>query len=290
MTDNSVQIKEFVNSDNFNLGLEKAGLSKWEGSSTMMDIPMVNGVYQINIPDPEAKKKILAWLGIDDFNSDKGKEVLANHSITVNSGVNSLNLDDPSDLFNYYLIKSKFGIVAPTYDDAMNPMSNYKFYIANDAEEQKTKVTKKERMLEASAELLMLKKKEPKRLIYLAKFILPNHYSVGTLEQAFLNMTEYVEGKIIPLTEKPFEKFLDATEIPNEELMIRVDIKDAVRYGIIRRNKKGVFFNHLTGNEIGRTEDEMFFYLSQPQNQDELGTGTSADAPISIRYQLNNRK
>lgn len=291
MAENIVLIKEFVNPDNFNMGLEKEGLSKFEGSLTMMDIPMINGNYVIDIPSKEHKKKILDWLGIDDFNSEQGKKVLDEFSITVNSGITSLDLNDPADLFNYYILKSKqHGIAAPDMDSAQHPLRNYKFYVADQQQETSLKVSNKEMILTAQASLLNMKKKEPKRLIYMAKYIIPNSFGVKDADSAFLSLSEYVDGKIIPPSEKPHVKFLEYDEMSNDELFAKVDIKSAIRLGIIRKIKSGDYINHLSGNALGRTEDEIYAFLIQPQNQEELGTGTQVDSVTSIRYQLNNRK
>ena len=289
-TDNIAVIKEFANPDNFNMGLEKEGMAKFEGSLTMLDVPMINGNYVIDIPNKDHKAKILSWLGVDDFNSEMGKKVLDNYSITINSGITSLDLNDPSDLFNYYILKSKYGMVAANIEEATHPLRNYKFYVANDKEETAKKVSKKELILSAQAALLQMKKKEPKRLIYMSKFILPNSFGIKDVDSAFLNLTEYVDGKIIPMNEVPYQKFLDYNEMTNEELFAKVDIKNAIRLGIIRKMKNGEYLNHLSGNVLGRTEDEIYNYLIQPQNQEELGTGTNVDSVTSIRYQLTNRK
>lgn len=285
-----VTIKEFSDPSVFNLGLEKYGLAKWEGTSTVLDIPFANGKYKLDHIPPEELQEYEDFYGVK-FDSPEGKEFLANFQIRLESGFTAFDLSNVDQRFKKRVIDGFKTLVAPDWETANNPMSRYKFYIADEENETNSRITKKEILYEAGSALLKLKNESPKYLVALAKYILPATAGIGdSAILAFDKLDKYINNELDSQTAKyqNAKTFVNALSLDKAHVYVTIDAKAAVMKNIIRRDSEGWYYNAASGTKYGKNQQEIVDFLLNPKNTDELGTGAEADNPYSIRFQLKN--
>ena len=271
-----VTIRQNLNAPKI-MGMEKIGISMFPNTSVGFSIPFINGEFIHGLEKDEIKK-VQDHYGIN-FNSEKGKEFYSALTMTIPTGVYTLDLENPKDLL-FYKVTLKTGAIAPNLEATKSEMCKSLFYYYNSEEEEKLVATETSKMVEAITTLGKIKDKTPDRLIILAKYLLKkNKFTTDTAFNA-------LSAKIIKDL-----KFINAfnSALGTDEKLVKttVQVIEAVDRSIIRRNSKtGQFVNPITTTEYGRNLDEVIAFLLNPKNADELGTGGDKDKPGSLQNLL----
>jgi len=285
-----ILIKEFANPSQFNLGLEKYGMAKWEGSDTVLDIPKVNGRYNFSNIPPDELKAFQEFFGVD-FESKEGKEFLDDYQIRISSGITALDMKNVEHRFQRYVLESMQTLVAPSLEAALSPMARFKYYIADEVAETESRISKKEMLYEAATKLFTLKQDSPKYMVALAKYLLPANAGIGdSAVLAFDKLDKFInnELEINAIKFSNARTFLATLKLDKEFIYVTVDVKMGILKNILRRDSDGWYFNTASGTKYGKNVSEIVDFLTNPKNIEELGTGTGSDAPYALRMLLRN--
>jgi len=205
-----IAIRPYFNNQNSNMGLEKYGLTLFEGVSHEEQLACLenNGVKRYltglnefapeikNIPDPETREATIRE--IRAVVAELEKELAANvvdpddkefwnkikllrpdndafwSKIEIKAGNEPIYLDpkDPYDLVKLYAINAGgFSIIAKSYDDARSKMPVPKFFLDRHVETVSTKTESKKLRNKALSELQKLFDKNTNKLLYVAKIV-----------------------------------------------------------------------------------------------------------------------
>lgn len=284
----SVTIKQIAPSlDEPLMGLEKYGYSVFPGVVSEFEIPQQNG--KIDLKLTQDQKKFYEDYFKLDFDSESGQSWLKNYTIKVDHDITALDPKNVEHSFILHILKTfgGFGLIAMT-DNAIDEsaVNNFKFMVSDELSEVGNRVSKKEIKLNALTKLRELWLSNTNRLCLLANYIFPANVSVGDNKTlAFDKLEEFITK-----TTGDAELFLRVTELDPEYVQTVVMVKSAIHRGIIRKETDGQYSLHSSGTKLGRNEEEVIVFLTNPANRDLLGYGNADDLPYSVHAQLNRNK
>lgn len=295
----TVSIEQYFDPETPNLGLEKYGLSMFEGGGFVEDlgyttfgdqIRYITGLDEFsdevrNIEDPEerdarmqqireARAYLEKYLGegvLDPLNTKFWSKV----KLEVKTRRKYLDLKDPYDLIYYFAIKAGgFSGVAPSFEAARNhPTIVYKYYL-QELEEfaaVKTELTKQRNA--AKAKLHEIYMKDPKRLVKIAKVLLHprNNFKFTTpVDLIYEKLDELIEGTIVKTNKKATPKeFLSVADLDKTTLHLRALVIDAIHLKYIVPRSDGFYYNFETGSMCGKNIPEIIEFLRNPLNQSD---------------------
>lgn len=290
------------------MGLETHGLSAYEGASTTLDMPFLNGKPAVVLTAAE-KKAIKDALG---FDFDSNPDYWRSYTVEVPHTRSPINLKDVNDVIKLAVLRH-VGLLAPSVAAASHGNSRYRFILENPEQEAELKMTTTMAKNKAVALLVDIHSKEPKYCQALAKYLVQYygaaassdiHKSVRsstqyTVDTAYIALTDLIEGKITGGdAPKAVDMFLNALDpqyggkLTKEHLFVWNTIFDGVKMGVIKLdNNSKIFYNPASpGSNYGRTLSEVFDFLSSPLNSDHLGIGADKDHPYAVRYQIKMKK
>ncbi len=292
-----VFLKAYYSDKNPNMGLEKYELSAFEGTKRIFEVPMANGRFRLTGKDSleisESELQMIEdYLGFK-LDSPDGTEYLKNFLIDINTDIEVFNLTNPLDVLKFAVIRAYKGDVAESFEDADARSKPPKYYIARGDNDLDRKITGKLLHSQASGILFNLYTDNSRQLIAIAKYLLPSNSGVGdSAKHAYDKLDKYINNLIDKQTNSldNCKTFLNTLKIDKEVLYLTADVKECIFMNIIRRDKEGYYYNPASNTRYGKTLDATIEYLSDVKNQEELGTGTSADQPFALRFQLKNKK
>lgn len=300
-----VSIRQYVNPEIPNMGLEKEGMSVFFGENGSGGLKEWLGYRQVgnqriyltgldstsnnitSIADPELRDATLkqvtevkdflekdANYGVNQLNPNNGdfwKEI----ALEIRTPILELDLSDPKYLLLYFGIKGGgFGEVAPSYDYARTAVKVYKFYLHEDAEVMsiKTEITKLRNR--AKGKLQMLLDEDPNKMFYIAKCVLPitKGYRASTVNDIiYEDLNDYIEGTTVKtnLKQTP-SKFLAYVEKDKADVLHEAIVKEALHQHFISKTSENVYINNYTTEEYGKNEEDIIAYLKNPLHSDEL--------------------
>lgn len=257
-------------------------MRRFEQTNSFYEIPQVKGKWQHGLKTEEEVKIVEEFYG-ESF-SNMNSDVWGNLKFKLSHFIEPIDYkEDPEQLLKLRVWQA-MGVVAESLEESLSNGSS-DFVLFDEEEEVTIKASLYQRKAEGFARLFELKK-TPKHCIAIAKYLLPSSLQLDTLDKAYVKLTEYVDGKVLKKKNEAVDSFFRALAMDKKELYVTVDFNEAFKTNIIRKNDKGRFYNPMSQTELGRTVDEAISYLSNPKNQDELGTGAKSDQPYSIRTQL----
>lgn len=276
------------------MGLERYKLNSFEGAEqtvspvifrnkvqhglkTQADIDLVESHYNMSFTDPA---RFGDWAGI---------------FIRVPHIEYIIDLKNGQDVLMLGLLAEQ-GYLAPSIAEQGDVNKRYKFVLHNEAEIDELKVSIYARRAKAISKITEILEKEPKYLVAVCRYLLSSSTGIQNKNQAFVKLTEYIEGKLSVDGKKgeAVDTVLAALDpsyggsLTKETLYISLDVSDAIYHNIIRYDNTKQFYYNVAaeGSNYGRTRDDVMAYLSAVTNADHLGTGSFDDAPYSVRYQL----
>lgn len=287
----SVTLKQIPSDPTQNLmGLENFGFSVFPGCSTNFEIPWINGRPNIGLTekkDKDLKDKFEKFWGVE-FESERGREFLANYEIRINHDIEAFDPDkNLKDAWDLHLIQvnNGMGIIAVN-DDVVNEVAvnNFKFKLTDENKDLEAKITKKQITLKAGAKLQELYESNTNRIVLFAKYIFPAGSGIATKNLAFSRLEEFISKNT-----NSAEKFLEVVKLEPEYLETVVKVKEAIFRGIIRVGVDGKYILSMSGTVLGRSEEEVIQFCLNPSNVDIVGTGGKTDTPSSLTSQLNDK-
>lgn len=267
------------------LGLEREGLSVFPGCDTIFEIPIIKGKPHIQL-EGEEREKFEKFFNMK-FDSPEGEQWLRDYNIKINHDLTALDPKNVEHQFILHVLKANngMGIIAvneQVIEDA--PINTFKFIVSDEERELDQVVSKKEIKMRAYKELSNLYESDTKRLVTLSKFMFPINSGIGDSKQlAFNKIEEYISSN-----NTNAEHFLRVTKMDYEYIATHVKIKTAILKNIIRMGSDNQYFLYSANVKLGRTEEEVVAFLSDPQNIDLLGYDTVDDLPYSVSAQLKN--
>ena len=136
---------------------------------------------------------------------------------------------------------------------------------------------------EAIAALQELSIKSKEKMVKIAKYLFNLNAEI-TDKNAYIKLDEFILSK-----GSNAEMFLQTLKLDPEWVETTVLVKDAMNAGFIRRGEDQYYINVASQIKMGRSIEEITKYLMNPDNQDQLGTGSKNDQPYSLRTQFKNR-
>jgi hypothetical protein len=186
-----------------------------------------------------------------------------------------------------HLLKVNNGMGIIALDQAMiddAAFNSFKFIVTDEERELDQVVSKKEVKMNAYKALSELYESDTKRLVTIAKYMFPVNSGIGENKQlAFNRIEEYISAN-----NPNAEHFLRVTKMDYDHIAVHVKIKTAILKNIIRMGNDNQYFLYSANVKLGRTEDEVTAFLTDPQNIDLLGYDTVDDLPYSVSAQLKN--
>lgn len=273
------------NQDALLMGLEKLGMSVFPDCETTMEIPIVNNQFNLGFKDKKQKEDFEAYFGYK-FDTPEGQEFLANYEVKISHDVTAYDIRNKKDAFDLHILKANGGMGIVAINEAVleeSPVDTFKFVVKDENQEVEERVKFKETKLQAFSELSKMKETNNKRLLTVAKYILGVTVGVGdNMSIAFDKLHDFIESNY-----RNAKQFSDALKIDPEYLKTVVAIRDAIYRNIIR-NQNGQYVVYATQTPLGRNEEEVIRFLTDPKNQDILGLGLKDDSPTSIFAQLKS--
>ena len=270
--------------DSVLMGLEKEGFSVFPGCESFIEIPVVNGQYNIGLNDNEKLKQTFEkYFGVQ-FDTPEGQEFLSNYQIKINHDVMSFDPKNVKDLFELHILKvnNGMGLIATSdYAIEETPINTFKWILKDEEGETQERVKKKEIKIAAIKELSKLYESNTNRLVLLAKYMFSAASGIGSNKVlAFDKMEDFISKST-----KNAQSFLDTCKKDPEYIDTVVKVREAMFRNIIRLHN-GQYVLFATQTPLGRNEEEVLNFCLNPANKDIVGYGTNDDLPTSISSQL----
>lgn len=268
------------------MGLEKEGLSMFPDCETVMEIPFVYGKPNIGLDkkeDKALKEKFESYFNVK-FDTPEGIKWLSEYEIVIKHDVTAYDPRNPKDAFDLHVLKinNGMGIVATsTVAIESTPVNTFKFIVTDENAEVEERVKYKETKLAADIEIGKLYQGNTNRLVLVAKYLFSTNSGIGNNKvMAFDRLTDFISKSATNC-----KMFLEVLKLDPEYLDTVVKVKDSIFRGIIRHHG-GQYVVYATQTPVGRNEEEVIKFFTNPKNKDVLGYGLPDDQPTSITAQL----
>jgi hypothetical protein len=266
------------------MGLEKLGMSVFPDCMTSFQIPLKHGKYNIGLDGKEnqaLRKQFENYFNVE-FDSPAGQEWLGDYQINISHEMMAFDPKRIEDRFTLHVLRVNDGmsIVAMNSQVRENAIvDNYKWAISDEHQELETRVNKKEIKINAYRELGNLNDANNNRLILIAKYLFPNGSGVGQSKTlAFDKLEDFINNK----NTDNAQKFLTVLKLDVEYMDTVVKIKESMFKNIIRMGADGQYVLYASGTKLGRNEEEVITYCTNPANRDLVGYGDKDDLPYSL--------
>ena len=294
-----ISIKPYVDKNDDAIGLAGLGLNAFPGTKKIFQVPVKNGrfltgfdekaSYLSSLDAKEREKEIkriktkckefadlYPHLAICDCALTN--EFYGNMSIELSAGNNYFDTTNIMDEIKVSIIKTgaKYAgdsFVASSFEEAMTSNKEYSYYVSDPELDIQTEVTAKKKINNAISSLDKISDNvSDMRLI--AKFLLKPTKALNTLSSDGLynKLDDFikgiVDGEISSEFKNNHEVFTRAIKMEKQEMLAKVVIKYAIYLNIIRQRADKEYTFIKTGNELGKTPEEMYMFLTNIKNQD----------------------
>ena len=202
--------------------------------------------------------------------------------IELKAEMTILNSDNPEHQVMMEIIKvnAKYNPsfdVAPDLTAARESNRSYKFYISNTERDVENEVIKKKELNKAITLFDTISADDKERFLLVVKHLLPANKGLSTESdmRLYKRADDYINGIIDGEKAKGgetfYRNFIKVCEMDRDVLYNKVLIKYAIMTNIIRFNSKTKDFEYATtSQELGKTPEDIFNYLTQPKNMSIL--------------------
>ena len=299
-----VSIRQYVDPEVFNMGMEKYNMSVFSGETGSGGIYESLGYKELgdkkiyltgldttadsvrSLPfDERERKEIEIEAALEHLGNVYGKETLdsknsgfwSSHSLEIRVPILNLDLTDNSNLITYYnILGGGYSEIAPSFQIAKESNKIYKFYLHIDAEvsDIKTELTKLRNKSKAILE--ELDDEDFETMFKLAKLLLPIEKGLNRKTAKSLIYSEldaFINGDYSQNAKKEApKKFLEFARKDKATLNLEAIVREALYHRLVEPNKDQMFWNPSTQVTYGRNENEIIAFLNNPINNDELLT------------------
>lgn len=296
-----VSIRQYVDPEQFNMGLEKYNLSVFSGEFGSGGIYEFLGYREVGnqktyltgldvnadrvrlLPADEKERKekeiksVLEYLKLfypNDTLSPLNDDFWSSQSIEIKKPVQHLDLSNPTDLIIYYnILGGGYSEVASSFSVAKDANKIYKFYlhVDEDVSDIKTELTKLRN--KARVYLVEMDDSDFEGMFKLAKILLPIEKGFNRKTPQSLIYSEldaYISGDYTLLKKEAPKIFLDTVRKDKNILHMEALVREALYQRFIVPNKDQLLWNYVTQVTYGRNENEVISFLTNPINNDEL--------------------
>jgi len=163
-------------------------------------------------------------------------------------------------------------LVAPDLRTAMESNRDYKFYIADTEADVEQEVSKKKELNKAISVLDELSANDKTKFLLVIKYLLPTNksYHKESDNRLYKRADDYINGVVdgekVKGGDQFYKNFLKACTTDRDELLKKVVVKYAIYLNVIRANREKDFIYVKTGQDLGKTPDDIYKYFSNPKN------------------------
>lgn len=282
-----MKIKQIPDAAAEAVGLAKYGRSKIPGTKHIVmagqgpDGRWVTGIDENslsvrNITDADKKKKEIARLKKlreelenatgHNLSSDAKNEFWTEFLIDL-TAMSHVNMNNPLDKLAVLVAVANGDLAPDTASANTAKYLNAKFYIFDEDVESDNKMTKIE-MRDKAKYLLVPLKAKTDHLRMLARYLMPgkiqSDLSTNTL---YILLSEFIETETRDKKVTNAEKFVDAAELPKEELYVKVIVDSAIEKKLITYQKGLYQRGNIT---YGKEPSEVLEFFQDPENAGEL--------------------
>lgn len=264
-------------------GFEGLDFSVFPDCESRIAIPFVHGKFDIGLDgkENEEKRKYFEKAFGVTFDSPDGEAFLNDHEIPIDHNLTILP-KNPTNEFNLHLLKYHKGFGIVKMDEAHSgPIDSWIFELADDDKDREKRITQKQILFEAGANLNKMYEEDRARLLLVANYLLDTYNGAETESVAYDRMSEFIENY------KNAALFIKTCKQDTDILDTHVTIKRAIALNIIRM-VDGRYINVGTKNVLGKNFDEIVEFCLNPANQDEYGTGKTTDPSYTIKSLLKS--
>jgi len=298
-----VQIKQYLDKSQENMGLTAAGISVLDGvggkggfKEAMGYLTKAGINYYLtgfdegsinikSIKDSEERaaainevkkvKELLEDIMQVDLSSTN-TSFWKNIYFEVRGGVKTLNLNEPTELLMYYgIIGGGISQVASSLEFAERSNIGFKHYLHIDNVVENKKITSKRSINKAIAKLEELyDDSNSDKLYMIAKTVLPitkGFTKKDSIDRLYNDLNDFINGVNIPRgISEPHKLFMVASEKSLEDLTVKAVITDAKYYNFLKINEDGFFYNTTTFTLVGKSIAEIVEFYKNPLNNSEF--------------------
>lgn len=212
---------------------------------------------------------------LDPFNEAFWKD----RKILLNKKTTFLNLTNPEDKLNYYIIKGG-GIfeIAPSYESAIEGSTQKRWYLIEPEHYADISAIDDKVFNKAISKLVKLEEEGTlDDMLLVHKLLITSDRGITrqTPKSAiYKDLSGFINGKIIKTDKRKAPKnFVDTVELISKDkkkLYITAYVKDANYFNFLTVSEDGQLQNIETRTKYGTTLEKAVSFLSNPANQDEL--------------------
>lgn len=294
-----ITIKPYVDHEEDKIGLAGLGLNSFPGTSKIFQVPVKNGrfltgfdeqaAYLSTLPEKEREKEkkrikdrckelknLYPHYDICDCSTEN--EFYSKMMIEIGASNTYFDTNNILDEVKLSIIKtaakySSDSFVAANFEEAATSNKDYLYFISDAALDIETEVTLRKKRNKATA-LLDSIEDDNSQMRLIIKYLLKasKKYDSYTNSQLYNVLDEFIKGKVdgelMEGSKNSHEIFTKAMKIPKEELLAKVVIKYGIDTNVIRQRSDKEFIYTKTGNELGKTPEEIFNFLTTLSNMD----------------------
>lgn len=261
------------------MGLEKLDYVLFPECDTSLEIPQIRGKFNLGLTEDQ-QKTFEDYFGVK-FETDEGKKWLSEYVINLRHDVNPRDHNKMEHLFDLAVLKANGGMGIVQFNDNEDEIGRFPF-VATDQEKELDQKVNKKQLRNRGIEALENLSTNKTNLVKITKYIFDTGNTDLDFNLAYDKLDDYINGG-------QSAKFLAVLKLDPDYIDTVVTVKDAMGHGIIRLSADQWYVNYSNGTKLGRNLEEIIKYLNNPQNQDQLGTGSKDDTPYSIKRQLKEK-
>lgn len=297
-----VSIRQYVDPDVFNMGMEKYNMSVFSGESgsgghkewlgykqignvqTYLTGLDVNASSVRELSDDKREQKETEINAVLEYlKGTYGSEVLlptnasfwGQHYLELRKPVIGLNLQDIKDLITYYnILGGGYSEVAYSFEEAKTSNKIYKFYLHIDSEVSDSTAELKKLRNKSRKLLEEIDNTDSEKLFKVAKLLLPieKGYTRKTAKSLiYSDLDDFISGDYMVNAKKEAPgRFLEVVEKDKASLNLEALVRECLYQRYITTNNDQMFWNFATQVTYGRSENEVIGFLTNPMNNDEL--------------------
>lgn len=296
----TVIIKPYIDKED-GIGLGAMGLNSFPGTKKIIQVPVKHGkyltgfdvdaFYLAQMDDKDRKKETerikkmvesytKMYRQYDVADSSLKNTFFQNLLIELGAENSIFDTNNPLDAIKLEVIKvnSKYNrdfIVAPSFIEAETSNRDYKFFISDADVDVEDEVTHKREINSAISKLDDITSKDKiKYLLVLKHLLVPDKgYNVESDNRLYKRGDDYIRGivngeKVKGDSKDFYKNFIKACDTSRDELTRKVVIKYAIYLNIIKVGKDKEFIYAATGQNLGKTPEEINQHLSMAKNSD----------------------
>lgn len=295
----TVTVKPYVDREEDKIGLAGLGLNAFPGTKKIFQIPIKSGrfltgfdekaAYLSNLEPKEREKEIkrikseckefaelYPHLPICDCAATN--DYYRNMVIELGASNNYFDTNTLEDRIKLTIIRTGArwagdSFVASNFEEAATSNKDYMYYISDPELDIETEVSLNKKRNKAIGALDKMED-DSSEMLLLAKYLFKPSKALNPLTKngLYKKLDDFIKGIVDGEPSKEakinHEIFIKATKIPKEEIITKVVIKYGIYQGVIRQRADKEYIYTKTGNELGKTPEEVYLFLSNLSNTD----------------------